>query len=233
MLNTVLLVNKVNFYIDNVSLFEGGGFVIISISGPTKSGKSTIINLLKDTLPKSTVYVEDFYYTVWQDMIEQGDFTEFTEVTKDRGFMFMYVSKLCTKYLDMINKYENYDGLVVVECCYLDYLIYSQLNTWYHYPISGYLEDVINKYLSTVNSIHRIYMTTANDPGYPLSNSTFEYKTSKAVFNRNRSLELRFYEIYRDNKKVLSLPSDTLSCDKIVLDDLVNLGIIGSSNYVN
>ena len=76
--------------------------MIISISGPTKSGKSTIINLLKDTLPKSTVYVEDFYYTVWQDMIEQGDFTEFTEVTKDRGFMFMYVSKLCTKYLDMI-----------------------------------------------------------------------------------------------------------------------------------
>lgn len=194
--------------------------MIISISGPTKSGKSTVINLLKDSLPKSTIYVEDLYYTVWKEMVDKGAFTEFIEVCRDKECMYMYIYKVCSKYLETINAYKDYEGLVVLEGCYLDYLIYAQLNTWYHYPLVNHQESFIIDLLKGKDFIEKVYMTTADDSSYPLGDSKLDYKLSKAAFNRNRELELKFYDIYRDHSKVVNLPSQTMTCDKVIFDDL-------------
>lgn len=200
--------------------------MIISISGPCMTGKTTIINLLKDRLPKDTVYQEDLFKIVWEEFHSKG-FEYFSEVAKDRDFTIMYISKLVESYVKMIKELDDSDKLIVLENCHLDYLIYAQLNSWYHYPLGAFLEDTISKLMSTARFTNRVYITTADDEGFPLTKSTIiECKTIKAYFKRNRKLEKQFYDIYRNFTNVVTLPSNPLECDTVILDDLKLLGII-------
>lgn len=194
--------------------------MIISISGPSKSGKSTIISLLKDSLPRNTIYIPDIYNNVWVDMVNNGFFSKFEEVTKDRDYLFLYIARVCESYDSILDKYLLSDDLVILENCYLDYLIYAQLNSWYHYPLVEYQESKVSNLLNRNYLINRIYMTTADDSNYSDLKVNFDYKVTKTSFKRNRKLELAFYNIYRNNRKVVSLPPNSMECDKVIIDDL-------------
>lgn len=200
--------------------------MIISISGPIRTGKSTLISLLKDTLPEDTIFIEDIYITVWNDMIKAGIFNEFNDIAKDRDLLFIYISRVCEKYAETVNKYKDSTNLVVLECCHIDYLIYTQLHCWYHYPLQSFQEKVIIDLLKLQDCVSRIYMTTADDINYPLGDTKFYCKTYKAAFRRNRSLEIQFYNLYRNGERVVTLSPDIFSNDKVILDDLIEQGIL-------
>lgn len=193
---------------------------IISISGPVHTGKSTIIAMLKESLPKDTIFVDDMFLKVWEYFQEVGEFQSYTDVHKDHELLFMYISKVCDFYQEAINQYEDRQELVVFENCYLDYLIYSQLSTWYHYPLIGFQEITLTNLLKSKDKISRIYMTTSDDSNYPTSGVKFECRTTKAAFLRNRGLENQFYNLYRDNRNVVSLPPDIFGNEKLILDDI-------------
>lgn len=200
---------------------------IISISGPVHSGKSTTISLLKQALPKDTIYVDDMFASVWDYFQEVGEFQNYTDIHKDHELLFMYISKVCEFYQDALKQYKDHPGLVVFENCYLDYLIYAQLSTWYHYPLIGFQEITINNLMSTKDLIDRVYMTTADDPNYPMAgNVKFEQRTTKAAFKRNRNLENNFYNLYRDLNKVVSLNPDIFGNESIIINDLKAQGLI-------
>lgn len=199
---------------------------IISISGPVHSGKSTTISLLKQTLPKDIVYVDDMFASVWDYFREVGDFQQYTDIHKDHELLFMYISKVCEFYQDALKKYEDHPGLVVFENCYLDYLIYAQLSTWYHYPLIGFQEVTINNLMSTKDLIARVYMTTSDDLNYPTSGIKFDQRTTKAAFKRNRNLENSFYNLYRDLSTVVTLSPDVFGNEKIIVEDLKAHGLL-------
>lgn len=193
--------------------------MFISVSGPCMTGKSTIISLLKDQLPEDTVYISDVFRDAWNEFQCSG-FEYFSEVAKDRDFTIMYISKIVKKYLDIVNNLDP-NKLYVAENCFIDYLIYAQISSWYHYPLAGFLEDTITKLLESSDKVDKVYITTPDDINYPMTKATIlDCKTIKAYFKRNRGLENKFYDVYRKFNNCVTLPPVAMECDAIILDDL-------------
>lgn len=189
------------------------------------SGKSTVISLLKDTLPKDTIFIPDRFWAVYESLRGNGIFDEFTEITKDRDYLFMYISKVVEDYNSILEEYEDYNGVVVLENCYIDYVIYMTLNLWYHYPLVQFQEYLTLKLLESRDKIERIYMTTPDDHSYPPPKK-LDIKNSKTAFTRNRGLELALYDTYREVGKVVTLDPCVFAEDRTILEDLKAQGII-------
>lgn len=198
---------------------------IVGISGPSSTGKSTLVNLMTSQLPIETIVIRDLHDKVFEEVAIQGSFHNFKEIYKDRDFLLIYYTRLVNYYLEVLNTWDTYDGLVVVDGTHVDLLIYGMLSLWYHKPIRGLLEGVVNSLLQVKNKMSLMYMTLPNDEGYPVDSSNERrYSTG---FRRNRELELHYYEIFRDLPHVISLPSSSvLDCDTFIIDDLKSKNLI-------
>lgn len=194
--------------------------VIMAISGPHNSGKSTIINLLK-TQYKDAVFIPDCFEEVWNELLDDGMFQEFTELYRDRDLLITYLMRVIDRYNKYIEKYKSYEGLVFVENCFFDYFIYRELQFFYHYPLVQAQEVMTIKLLKSKRYIDKIYMTTANDGEFPVNTRTkLKKRQVSSAFLRNRSLELSLYEFYSESKRVKVLPSSSLEAARVIIDDI-------------
>jgi len=192
---------------------------LIGIAGPIATGKSTLADLLIPTLPIDSIIIRDIYDAAYDKLIEDGQFTEFKEITKDRDYFLIYVYRVVDYLCNMVDAYKDYPGLVIFDGTTYDLLIYSMLNLWYHYPSRGLQEEMIERLLKYRDAFDVIYMTNADDSNFSLEKKTKrQYNTG---FFKNRATELAYYDIFRELPKIVTLPSTSvLSCEEFILEDL-------------
>ena len=198
----------------------------ISISGPSTTGKSSIINALS-TYPEfsDTIFVPAMNDKVWSDLVAQNIFSEFTEVDTDSEYLCAYIFKMIEYYNNCIDTYKDTDKLVIFDGCWLDLSIYSILNLWYMRAIKPLQEEILSETTKYDEKISRIYVTKAEDEKFPVAKYYIRGKISS--FRKNRPLEMRFYDVAKHLKNSTPLPSSsTTEASMFILDDLKKLGYI-------
>lgn len=200
----------------------------VSISGPSHSGKSTLVNILRSSLSDNpnVIVSESMQDRVWESIISLSPFKEYKEITSDRDYLMMYVFKLVGYYKDLIHQYEGFDGTVILDECYHDLLIYSMLNFWYHYPAVEHQQALIRDLIGTKDKISMMYLVKADDVAYPPDKRTLRSKM--ASFKRCRPLELDYYyTVFKDLPNTVMLPSaNVLDCEFFILEDMKSKGLL-------
>lgn len=197
---------------------------IVSISGPSLTGKSTLIKLLQLRLDKQAEFIPDVRDTVYEELIATGIFREFAEIAKDRDYLLIYIMKMVERYKQNLENAEK-DRLYIVDGSHLDLMIYSMLHLWYHYPTKGLQEECLHGLLEVRGLVDHIYMTKENDTNFPLKYAgSRAYSTS---FTKCRKTEVYYYDIFSDSNKVTVLPSNlVMECDHFIVEDLKNRGLL-------
>lgn len=198
----------------------------ISISGPSTTGKSSIVDALS-TYPElsNAIFVPAMNDKVWSDLVSQNIFSEFTEVDTDSEYLCAYIFKMIEYYNDCIKTYQDTDKLVVLDGCWIDLSIYSILNLWYMRAIKPLQEEILAETAKYDEEISRIYVTKAEDDKFPVAKYYIRGKISS--FRKNRPLEMRYYDIAKHLKNSTPLPSSsTTESSMFILDDLKKLGYV-------
>ncbi len=143
----------------------------ISISGPSVTGKTSLIDSLCSYRDMNKFsFSPDFKDVVWHELTDSGIFSDFTDITSDPSYMCTYLHRLVDTHNKYIESHMNDEGVFILDECWLDYFIYALLSMWYSRVISGAQEEVFNK-------IKDIYIFDA--PGLP--DSLIEEKRWKKI----------------------------------------------------
>lgn len=198
----------------------------VSISGPSTTGKTSLMNSLSTYSElSSVVFSPDMHDVVWSNLVDGGYFTDFTEILKDTDYLCTYILRLIDYYNNYIDSYKDSDCLVILDGCWLDLSIYSILNMWYTRGVKSVQEDILEKVSVYNKNISRIYITEANDSQYPLSK--YHIRGKMSTFRTNRPLEIQYYELAKNFKNSESLPStDVSDCSLFIINDLKKLGYV-------
>lgn len=198
----------------------------IAISGPSVSGKTTLVQTLRALPQLSQANIEnDLHETVWNDLVDKGFFYDFTEITKDGEYLCVYIMKVINYYNELIDRYKDMQGLVILDGSWVDLAIYANLNLWYSWTMKDLQEEILADIMKFDNKISRIYITRPDDITYPPK--SHDIRSSITNFTRNRKLELRYYEVASHLSNSILLPSnDTMTSAEFILNDLSKLGYI-------
>lgn len=199
---------------------------IVSISGPSLTGKSRLISLLKSILPTDKcVYGEDLFKEVFNEYVVRHEFGTYEDILKDRDFLFMACNKLIEAYEERLEEYKNTDKLVILDGCYIDYWIFMELNLKYNYPLIEYHTKLVQSMLESRKLITHVFMTTPNDELYK-PNPGDGKSVSKQMFKRLRPMEVLYYDLFRDYPNITSLDPTVASCDYLIKQKLIELGLL-------
>jgi len=193
----------------------------IGISGPTCTYKSTIHALLKKVLPTDPkiVYLDDIHDTVWNNLVKSGVFFNYQELTSDRDYLLMYISKLIDYYASQIEKYKYTDNIVIMDGCIVDILVYSMLNTWYHYPVKEYTEKLMEKLLKYMDYIDNVFITIPDKNNE--EKLQYSRRAQQTAFKKNRPLECSYYNIAGGLRICTKLTSDIVSNANIIKEKVL------------
>lgn len=197
---------------------------IISISGPSLTGKSSLHReLLSATQGNSSVrFYGNFHESVWEELVSQKVFSEFDELQNDTEYLCIYLFRIISRFEEFFSK--NYeDKLIILDGCWLDTLIYASLNMWYNSFLRELQEEIFTKISSFHESVDRIYLTSAFDDVYPPQLKGNRKFVSN--FKKNRSLEIKSYELAGKLQGIKKLPSSSIEDSvQFILSDLKDSG---------
>lgn len=198
----------------------------ISISGPSTTGKTSLIDSLSTHKEMYDVILSpDMHDVVWNEMVQIGHFSEFSEILSDSDYLCTYMIRLIDHYNEYMDRYEDEDAIVLLDGCWLDFTIYAVLNMWYTRIIKSVQEEILEKIAKYDDRISRIYLTTADDEKYPVDK--FRLRGKITTFRANRPLEIQYYKIARHLKNAMMLPSTDISESSLfIIEDMKNLGYI-------
>lgn len=198
----------------------------ISISGPSSTGKTTLVDSLSTHRELSNaVFSPDLYSAVWTDLVDQGFFSEWKEINTDSEYLCLYVIRLIDYYENYIKSYENTDKLVILDGCWLDLAIYAIINLWYTRVIKEVQEEILHKLNKFDDHLSRIYFTSFDESKQIKQKYRMQYRM--ANMKLNRPLEIQFYELYKNFKNAVNLPSSDISESSLfIINDLSKLGYL-------
>lgn len=196
----------------------------IAVSGPSSTGKTSIVDDLTTHKEFSKVKVcPDLLNTVWASLVEQGFFSSYTDIINDSEYICVYLLKMIEYYRDLIEKYSKEDGLVLLDCCWVDLAVYGVLNLWYHNMMKDLQADLLSQVNEFTGSVDKIYMTKYEESKrvIPKGHSPFKVYSKKA----NVKLELSYYNLFKNLYPVIELPtSDVSESALFIIDDLRKSG---------
>lgn len=198
----------------------------ISISGPSSTGKTTLVDSLSTHRELSNaVFSPDLYSAVWTDLVDKGFFSEWKEINTDSEYLCLYVIRLIDYYENYIKSYENTDKLVILDGCWLDLAIYAIINLWYTRVIKEVQEEILHKLNKFDEHLSRIYFTSFDESKQIKQKYRMQYRM--ANMKLNRPLEIQFYELYKNFKNAVNLPSSDISESSLfIINDLSKLGYL-------
>lgn len=198
----------------------------IAISGPSSTGKTTLVNSLSTHREFSkAVFSPDLYEVVWKDLVDKGFFSEWKEINTDSEYLCLYVLRLIDYYDNYIKIYENTDKLVILDGCWLDLAIYAITNFWYNRIIKEVQESILHRLNNFDEHLSRIYFTNFDEN----KQIKLKYRTQYRMANMkvNRPFEIQLYELYKNFKNAVNLPSTDVSEESLfIIDDLSKLGYL-------
>lgn len=198
----------------------------VAISGPSATGKTALIDSLS-TYPElfGSIFSPDMYEAIWSDLVEKGYFGEFSEINKDSEYLCIYLLKIIDYYEKFIEKYKNINRVVFIDGCWLDFLIYANLQMWYTHMVKDVQLDILNRISALSNTIDMIYFTKFDENKQDKRPYHTHFKLSNIKFNR--PLEMSYYSIAENLKNAKVLPSSDVSESSIfIIEDLKNLGYL-------
>lgn len=179
----------------------------VAISGPSLSGKSTTMKMLKhivdsENLAGRVKVVEDFQDKVFKNLKDRKIFYSYEEIMESDEYIYMYAVQWAKCLTETLNEYENseYYDIVFIESCTIDILIYAIINLWFHYPLTDLLTELVNNLLALRDRVDKIYMMTPHDDEF--EDTEKNYRCKKSHFNRTRSMEIGLYKQFSDSVKV-------------------------------
>lgn len=200
--------------------------IIVGISGPSSTGKTTLARLVESNESSFNVPLHvsrDLKDVTWEDILATTkNFTQYDEIYADKDYLLVFCHRVLSKYKDFISKvrYEAPDeSVAIVDTTHLDLLIYTYLQFWYHYPSFDVLTDLVTQIMQMDGCLNHIYMTQAYDSMYdPLKSKTLRQRS--ADFKRNRGLELMTYELFSRLPSVTKLSYSSETSLPMILRDL-------------
>lgn len=198
----------------------------VSISGPAQSGKTSLVEYLS-TYPEleGAVFSPDLFNTVWSDLVEKGIFHSYDEIVRDSDFICAYLIKVIEYYESYLDSYADTDDLVILDCCWIDLLIYSVVSMWCSRAILDLQAEMISRIMKLCESVDRIYVTKY-DAARQIKQ---KYRNDYQIYSvkGNRDLELQYYSMLKVFKDALPLyTSDPSDAALFIIDDLKNLGYL-------
>lgn len=204
----------------------------ISISGPASTGKTSILDELAGKIGSSfdrdvsVVLIPDVYESVWQDLVDNEIFQEFTEINTDSEYLSVYILRLIKYYEEIMDYYEEVeDTLVVFDNCWVDLAIYTIINMWYTRALKELQEEILARISKYDDRMDKIYFTQFDKSKEVPIKYRSQFKMSNAKVNR--PLELQYYNIFNKFKNAEILPtSDVAQAADFIISDIKNLGYI-------
>lgn len=199
----------------------------VAISGPASTGKTTIVDKLNSSPDMyKSICSPDMYNVVWLDLVEQGHFKDFTEISKDSEYLSLYILRVVNYYIDYINTFKNTDKLVVLDGSWIDFSIYAIINMWYLRYMRSFQEAILSKILLLKDLIDcRIYFTQydeSKEKKERFRNTTKLYNTKES-----RELEIAYYRVMEDFKNSIILPTtDGDEASLFIINDLKKIGYL-------
>lgn len=198
----------------------------IAISGPSASGKTSLINELSLRLDMSNVVVlPDVFETVWNDLVAKGYFSEYDEINRDPEFLCVYVQRVIDYYKNSIERYKSSDKLILMDSSWIDISIYSVINMWYIHILKEVQENLLRQLSVYDSSLDKVYLTVNDDS----KQTNLKYRSPFKRYNikYNRPLEIQYYELSSNFNHTEVLPSsDTTECATFIIEDLRKLGYL-------
>lgn len=198
----------------------------IAISGPSASGKTSLINELSLRLDMSNVVVlPDVFETVWNDLVAKGYFSEYDEINRDPEFLCVYVQRVIDYYKNSIERYKSSDKLILMDSSWIDISIYSMINMWYIHILKEVQENLLRQLSVYDSSLDKVYLTVNDDS----KQTNLKYRSPFKRYNikYNRPLEIQYYELSSNFNHTEVLPSsDTTECATFIIEDLRKLGYL-------
>jgi len=198
--------------------------ILIGIAGPSCTGKTKLMESLKDNcskvFPNSKLYFsEDIKDYTWNKLVEETSLSQWEEVYADKDYLLMYCFRMISEYEKLLESLRESDyDYCFIDTTYLDLLIYCQLHFWYHYPSYDLLTEMVNRILDLKDKIDIIYMTVADDVVY--KPETKDLRQRMSDFKNNRSIELKYYSIYRDLPNVVSVSTNVKDSTEMIIPDI-------------
>ena len=198
----------------------------IAISGPSASGKTSLINELSLRLDMSNVVVlPDVFETVWNDLVAKGYFSEYDEINRDPEFLCVYVQRVIDYYKNSIERYKSSDKLILMDSSWIDISIYSMINMWYIHILKEVQENLLRQLSVYDSSLDKVYLTVNDDS----KQTNLKYRSPFKRYNikYNRPLEIQYYELSSNLNHTEVLPSsDVTECATFIIEDLRKLGYL-------
>lgn len=198
----------------------------IAISGPSASGKTSLINELSLRLDMSNVVVlPDVFETVWNDLVAKGYFSEYDEINRDPEFLCVYLQRVIDYYKNSIEMYKSSDKLILMDSSWIDISIYSVINMWYIHILKEVQENLLHQLSVYDSSLDKVYLTVNDDS----KQTNLKYRSPFKRYNikYNRPLEIQYYELSSNFNHTEVLPSsDITECATFIIEDLRKLGYL-------
>lgn len=198
----------------------------IAISGPSASGKTSLINELSLRLDMSNVVVlPDVFETVWNDLVAKGYFSEYDEINRDPEFLCVYLQRVIDYYKNSIEMYKSSDKLILMDSSWIDISIYSVINMWYIHILKEVQENLLHQLSVYDRSLDKVYLTVNDDS----KQTNLKYRSPFKRYNikYNRPLEIQYYELSSNLNHTEVLPSsDVTECATFIIEDLRKLGYL-------
>lgn len=193
---------------------------LIGISGPSCTGKTEICNIIKMLNLKDVYVTNDVKDDVWNKMVNETSFSQWEEVYNDKDYLLLYCYRMVSEYKDLLRKLKSREDVkyCIIDTTYIDLLIYTQLQFWYHYPSAELLSSIVSDILSLQDKLDIIYMTEADDEIFEHKDKDLRQKMTD--FKRNRGLELSFYSIYRNLPTVKTVDINAIEAANFITKDL-------------
>jgi len=206
--------------------------MIITISGPSSTGKTTLFEKLKknESLIQSiyggdVVFVEELVRSTIKD--NYGDNTSFEDIVQRDDdaikLQLMISDKIRSYYEEMI---YNKDRLYICDRCPLDNVAYNLLNYQCNNPkvmlkYSQKLSDACSMMRALTSYVDRIYLTSV-DRENEKSVERDGFRPTSYEYRRQLEIEL-FNVIFDFNPKVVMLPSVSNDRINVIITDLARL----------
>lgn len=174
--------------------------LIISISGPSSTGKSTLFNKLKKIYPQYTYIEESFRQVVKNKQINLDD--------PEQGFLFQYE---LLKYLRPVT-----NTMCIMDRCGYDHIIYTllhflRLNEILQCKYVPLYIQIIIKCRQLLKNINYIFLTQA-------TNNIEDDNIRPTIYNILRDQEINLFSslIHKINIPCIILPSNTEDRIKLI-----------------
>ena len=174
--------------------------MIISISGPSSAGKTTLINELRTQIHNCYIQDETFRIFVKDKNINFNDAEE--------AFNFQVDLLSFTKKLYLTNIYYQQDNLIIMDRCALDSVVYMFLH-YYRLPYNKQIKyaniflQCISDSLELTKQVDKIFLALPKDE------SIEDDGIRPDIYQYMRNEEIFLFKSFFDREKVIVLPSQT------------------------